>query len=343
MTLLPRFVRRRLSISRPRVWKGRGFRPALEPVEGRLLLSTMVANINGVSGVSGGSVWHYQDGSPWFHTGNMNVASVVDSRDQYGREELFARLNDGSIWSYTYATNTWANTYAHLDMMIANANGITGTANGHVYHYQNNGGWFDTQGSSMAALVASHNPSGQEELFARSADGSIWSFTYATNTWKNTGGRLDAIIANANGISGTASGYVWHYQDNGGWTYTQGWGVAALVDSANPFGREELFAQAYDGTIWSYTFATGAWKNTTGHLDTLTANVNGISGTINGYVWHYQDDRGWSYLQRTGIATLVDSRNAAGQEEMFAQDPVGLIWSYTFATGAWKNTTGHLD
>ena len=321
----------------------RAYRPAVDAVEGRCLLSTMVANINGVSGVSGSSVWHYQDGYPWFATGGANVASVVDSRDQYGREELFARLNDGSIWSFTYATATWANTGGHLDSMIANVNGITGLAGGHVYHYQNNGGWFSTGGSQIASIVDSHSPTGQEELFARGTDGSIWSYTYATNTWKITGGHLDTMVANANGISGTSSGYVYHYQDNGGWTYLNGSQVASLVDSHDPYGREELFARAVDGTIWTYTFALNSWHDTGGNLDTMVANIDGISGTSNGSVYHYQNDKGWSYLNGFGVATLVDSRNPTGQEELFAQDPDGLIWSYTFATNTWHNTGGHLD
>lgn len=323
----------------------RRIRPTLEVMEGRALLSTMVANFNGFTGTSGGSIWHYQDNGGWTGPGGIGVASVIDSRDQYGGDELFARLQDNSIWSYTFASGLWRNTGGHADNMTEAANGIHVVSGGALWHYQDNGGWVSYGGAGISSVVESHNRAGQEEVFALNTDATVWDYTPLTGLWRNTGGQLQSLVTSTDGILGLAQGSLWHYQDDGGWNFGGGVGLDSIVDTHNRSGQEEVFARRPDGEIWNYTFATGQWRNTGGRLDNMSANADGISGTnfgTLGYLWHYQDDGGWSNTGGVQVAQVVDTYNPSGQEELFARFNDSTIRSYSFATHTWSGTLGAL-
>ena len=329
-------------VSNPR--RRRDVVPTVEGMEGRALLAPMIANLNGITGTRSGNVWHYQDNGGWYNYNRGNAVQLVDSRDPSGREELFARFSDNSIWTFNYSTAKWSNTGGHLDSMIANVNGVTGTSGGTVLHYQDNGGWINLNQGKIASLVDSFDPKGHEELFARGNDNSIWSYSYLSGKWYNTGRKLDSMIANANGITGTTGGNVWHYQDNGGWSNLNRGSVTALVDSHDPSGREELFAQQTDSSIWTFIYATAQWHSTGGHLDTMIANLNGITGTTSGKAWHYQDNGGWFNLNNSGTVTrMVDSFDAGSHEELFVVLSDGSVWSFAYSTGKWKSVGGPLD
>jgi len=154
--------------------------------------------------------------------------------------------------------------------MVGAVDGINALAGGHLWHYQDDGAWSDVGGIAIESIVDTRNQYGQDVVYTRLGDASIWSYTFVTGQWKNTGGRLDNMIANANGISGTNSGnlgYLWHYQENGGWLNTGGIQVASVVDTYNQYGQEEMFARLNDHSIRAFSFATNSWYSAQGALD----------------------------------------------------------------------------
>jgi hypothetical protein len=324
----------------------RDARPILESLEGRALLTPLIANANGVTGTIGNALWHYQDNGGWYNLhAPGTVASMVDSHDPFGREELFVRLTTGEVWDFVYATGQWHDTGKHLDMMVANANGVTGTLNGVLYHYQDNGGWyFPKAPGTVLSMVDSHDPYGREELFADVWNGlsiSTWAYVYSTGQWHNTGGDLSGMIANANGVTGTIGNTLWHYQDNGGWYNLHAPGtVASMVDSHDPFGREELFVRLTTGEVWDFVYATGQWHDTGRALNTMSADSDGVTGLWNGDIWHYQDNSGWSFIatpQYQAVYVVV-SHDPYGREELFVPMWDTSLWDYVPATGQWHNT-----
>jgi hypothetical protein len=334
---------RRPNLGEFKTRRARVTRPNLENLEGRALLTSLIANSNGVTEAIGNLLVHYQDNGAW---SNLNapgtVASMVDSHNQYGQEELFVRLTSGEIWDYVYATNKWYDTGEHLDLMVANANGVTGTYSGVLTHYQDNGTWINMHTPGIVtAFVDSHSPSGQEELFANVLSGatvSTYTYIYATGKWNNTGLLISNLVANANGVTGTIGSAIVHYQDNGNRLYNLAAPFSAsdvqMVDSHDPQGREELFVRANTGAVWDFVYATGHWHEANVQLSNLTANVDGVMGTSGGTLLHYQDIAGPSSLGINGVAAVVDSRAPNGREEVFVISTTGSLWEQS---NGWHN------
>ena len=232
---------------------------------------------------------------------------------------------DGAVWYYGAGLPAGTNTSQPLWMRLGMLGGVV-------------------------SLVASKDLSGHQELFAARADASVWVFDYWTNMWTDTGGSLvpGSMVADSNGISGIAGGgTVFHYTSESGWTEAGSLADAtSLVTSQNLSGQEELFAQRSDGTVWVYRWLTGLWANTGGVLNagSMVADSNGISGTNGpGYVFHYFDEYGWLRVGALGnVASLVDSINASGQEELFAELADNSVWVFNFATSGWSNTGGSI-
>jgi hypothetical protein len=339
------FARR--AIKRPATARrARVTRPTLENLEGRALLTSLIANSNGVTEATGSLLVHYQDnGNKWYNLDAPGtVTSMVDSHNQYGQEELFVRLTSGEIWDYVYATGKWHDTGRHLDLMVANSNGVTGTFAGVLSHYQDNGGWYNPHAPGIVIdFVDSHDPSGREELFANVLSGakvSTYTYIYATGEWSNTGLLFNNLVANANGVTGTIGSAVVHYQDNGKRLYNldadfSASTVVGMVDSHDPYGREELFVLANTGAVWDYVYATGQWHEANVKLSNLTASVDGVMGTSGGTLLHYQDIGGGSSLGINGVATVVDSHAPNGSEEVFVLSATGSLWERS--SSGWKN------
>lgn len=309
-------------------------------MEGRQVLSTMVPGTNGVTGVLNGSVWHYQQNGGWFGVGGGNVAQVIESHNPAGQNELFARLNDGSIWTFTYANGRWANTGGHLDQMYQTVVGIAGTINGALYHYQDNTGWVSTGLYNVQSVVDGRNRLGQEVLYARLADNSVWADNLATGAVGSTGLCMTSLTANYNGTYGIGlDGALWRYTDVYGWGRAGGGNIAQVVESRDSAGRESMFIRSHDGSIWTYATDTGVWANTGGYLNQIsTANDFGISGTINGLLYHYQNNVGWFYTGLSGVDTAVDTHNYLGQEMMVARKTDGTIAIQNAANGVFQPT-----
>ena len=318
-------------------------RPVLEDMETRNLLSSVVSNFDGVTVTSGHSLWHYQDGSGFSSLGGSNISTVVESHNAAGGEEMFARHVDGSIWSYTSATNVWVNTGGHLDTMIYTRDGIAGTLNGQVYHYQDNGGWYLLGSSNAASVVDSQNQYKEEEIFARSNSGQITAYTFSTGQWAVTNGYLETMVADTEGISGLIGGSLWHYQDHGGWNGTGGVNIVSIASTFNPQGQEELFIRNTQNHVWAYTPSTNSWFDTGASLETMTSTVGGIAGTINGHLWRYVDGAGWMNTGGTNVGFVLDGKNNYGGEVLFATLNDFSVWEYTVATNMWVATNGYVN
>ena len=192
MSLFPQLHSRRDRSSRARAT--REAKPNLENLEGRALLAPLIANANGVTGTIGSVLWHYQDNGGWY---NLNapgpatsITSMVDSRDPYGREELFVRLNTGEVWDFVCATGQWRDTHGQFDTIVANTFGVTGMRYGLVSTYQDNSVWSLVPGQTYQLLyvVASHDPFGNDEIFTPRWDTSLWDYVLGTHgPWHNTG------------------------------------------------------------------------------------------------------------------------------------------------------------
>ncbi len=243
---------------------------------GYLDRGTMIADSDGVIGIaSGGTVFQYAKGLGWTQDGTLgNVASLVVSKDLSDQPELFGQLADGSVWLYHWDTGAWQATGGVLDpgTMVADSNGISGVAGGGtVYHYYYEYGWVRVGSLTGAgSLVSSWNLSGQEELFADMADGSVWIFDFATLAWTDTGGDFTAgtMIADSNGVSAIAGGTVYHFADGYGWipipsTET----FVSVIDARDSSGDEVFFAQTSDGTLYEFSFSNAVgWTDDYGRL-----------------------------------------------------------------------------
>lgn len=92
------FTRNRSSRPDEKARRPRHTRPVVEGLEGRALVAPLVASANGVTATIGGGHRHYQDKGGWYNLRAPGiVTSMVDSRDPYGREGLFVRLNTGRV------------------------------------------------------------------------------------------------------------------------------------------------------------------------------------------------------------------------------------------------------
>ena len=64
-----------------------------------------------------------------------------------------------------------------------------------------------------------------------------------------------------NGIYGIdAGGFLWHFQDNGGWTDTGGRRVAQVAVTHGPSGNKETFALTTDHEVWE--LVGNGWRKT---------------------------------------------------------------------------------
>jgi len=334
--------RRIPSSRRSEARRARNSRPTLETMEGRQLLSTMAASYDGISGTSGGTLWHYQQDGGWVSPGGFGIAQLANSKDQFGSDEVFARLTDNSIWRYNFATTQWKNTGgSSADMSVA-SNGINAVSDGGLWHYQDNGGWTKLGGLSVASIIDSKNPYHREEVFVRLGDSAVWSYTMASGQWRDTGGHVDTMVGAIDGINALAAGSLWHYQDDQGWTNSGGKGLVTLVDSRNQSVQDEVFALAGDKSVWSYTQATNQWVTTGGHLDSMIATTNGIAGITGGYLWRYQDDGGWNWTGGHEVVEVVNAVNQYDEEQLFTRSADSSIRTYSFDTNSWTTTNGYL-
>jgi beta-glucosidase len=314
---------------------------------------SLTASAGGLAGVSfDGYIWHYDANglvdasrgqSPWQRVGSLDsFVAVVTSTNHLGQSELFAERADGSVWVYDYASSLWSNTGGYLvnGSMIADGNGIIGLGvGGIVFQYAEGYGWsrVGTLGDA-ASLVLSSNLIGQTELFAQTADGSVWDYHWSTGTWADTGGGLAAgtMVADSNGISGVAGGgTVFHYFDEGGWVQVGPLsGSVALVLSWGPTGHEELFAQLSDLSVWAFDFAVGIWKSTGGKINagSLGAISTGVVGIAGGTVFRYVDGSGWLPMQSAqSFVSVIDGRDASGNEVLFARTSDGTLYQFSLA------------
>ncbi len=231
----------------------------------------MIADSNGIIGIAlGGAIFQYAEGLGWAQVGGLGDAvSLVTSKDLSARSELFAQLTDGSIWVYHWDTGTWASTGGSLvaGTMIANSYGISGVASGGaVSQYYDESGWVHIGPlTGVTSLL-----SGQGELFAETADGSIWDFSYATGQWTDFGGDFTpgTLIANRIGVTGIVGGTVYHYTDASGWVAIPSvQSFVSVTDAVNSHGGDDLFARTSDGTLYEFSFgAPNGWTDEYGRF-----------------------------------------------------------------------------
>ena len=225
--------------------------------------------------------------------------------------------------------------------MVASANGVFGTNAGVLYHYQNNGGWSYTGAYTVSQTVVSHDPSGFQELFVINTAGQVWANDGAG--WFFTSGLLNpgTMVASANGVFGTNAGVLYHYQNNGGWSYTGAYAVSQTVVSHDPSGFQELFVINTAGQVWANDGA--GWFFTSGLLNpgTMVASANGVFGTNAGVLYHYQNNGGWSYTGAYAVSQTVVSHDPSGFQELFVINTAGQVWANDGA--GWFFTSGLLN
>jgi Peptidase family M23/Putative Ig domain len=269
---------------------------------------------------SDGSVWHdyfIPGSSSWSGWGSLGGASGVTLRsdvsvgyNQSGSEELFARASDGSVWHdyFIPGTSSWSGWGS-----LGGASGVTlrsdvsvgynqsgseelfaRASDGSVWHdyfipgSSSWSGWYSLGAPSSATLVSNvsvgYNSSGEEELFARASDGSVWHdyFIPGSSSWSGwgtlgsaAGATLQSDVSvgyNASGneelFARASDGSVWHDYFIPGSSSWSGWGSLGSAAGAtlqsnvsigyNQSGSEELFARASDGSVWHDYFIPGS-------------------------------------------------------------------------------------
>jgi hypothetical protein len=253
-------------------WSGWG---SLEGATGATLQSDVSVGYN-TSGseeqftrASDGSVWHdffILGSSSWSGWGSLGGASAATLQSDVsvgynagGSEELFARTSDGTV--------------SH-DFFIAGSSSWSG--------------WGSLGGAAGVTLQSNvavgYNASGNEELFARASDGSVWHdyFIPGSSSWSGwgtlgapTGATLQSDVSvgyNAGGseelFARASDGSIWHDYFIPGTSSWSGWGslggasgVTLRSDVSvgyNQSGSEELFARASDGSVWHDYFIPGS-------------------------------------------------------------------------------------
>jgi hypothetical protein len=192
------------------------------------------------------------------HEGHSQSATLVVKVDA-PHQELFALASDVSVWHdyFIPGSSSWS-------------------------------GWGSLGVPSSATLVSNvsvgYNSSGEEELFARASDGSVWHdyFIPGTSSWSGWGSlggasgitlRSDVSVGyNQSGseelFARASDGSVWHDYFIPGSSSWSGWGSLGSAAGEtlqsnvsigyNQSGSEELFARASDGSVWHDYFIPGS-------------------------------------------------------------------------------------
>jgi hypothetical protein len=154
---------------------------------GALVVGSMVADpVNGVTGVAGGgSVWHFRNGHGWSSDGGAGVVALVDTFSGFGYE-IFAQVFNGVV--YKLVNGVWVSTGGALygGTMTASGSGIIGIAGGgSVWHYQDAGGW---SGFGGAVFVSDAGVQGQNEFYAQTSNGELYSTAPGQGFWHVSNG-----------------------------------------------------------------------------------------------------------------------------------------------------------
>jgi hypothetical protein len=184
-------------------------------------------------------------------------------------------------------------------------------------------------------VVATHDASFHQELFARCSNGSVWYYdlTYGTS-WQPTPGSVDTIVAAQVGIAATASGDVYLYQDNTGWIDTHAGGVVQVVVSPGTYPyEEELYARCSNGAVYeSITinvyepFENSYWYFAGEYASSIVAMNDGVVAVSGGDVFYHAYGDGWLDTHAGSVAQVVVTTDASGEKELFAQCTNGSVY-----------------
>ena len=280
------------------------------------------------------------DGKMFTSLGGSGIVFEVVTHAVNGQEEPFARVGNGAIFEYNFAAGNFLFTGGYLDQIIPADGGIVGIAGGYLFSYRDGAGYtYLGGGGSVLSAVETHNSSGQEEVFARLSNGTISEYNFATQQFTSTGGTLNSLVADDTGITGSVNGYLFHYQDGGGYSYTGGSGIGSFVVSHNYQGQDVVFTRlASSNAISYYNYATSQWTNTGGYLNQMVATSVGITGTAQNYLFTYSFT-GYYFTGGTNVFAFVVSHDPIGREELFIIGTNGTFLDYVISTHEW-NTTG---
>jgi hypothetical protein len=233
-----------------------------------------------------------------------------------------------------------------LTTIVADSSGILGTHQGNLYQYSDASGYTPLGIGQVAQVVDSHNPAGQEEIFALKTTGAVFSYSLTTKTWTFTGGYLQSMVADVDGIAGLdASGNLYLYRD-GGWNLTDGRNVVSVVNSVSGTNQDELFAENASGNIYEYVPALSRTHyarftaQPAGKITGLVPFRNGVAGINGGLVDAYSDGSGWTQLPFSAVVSLEGSLTLQGVSELFALNSGSEVYSYNGTTGKVAQVSG---
>ncbi|HEY3606663.1 MAG TPA: hypothetical protein VGL06_04145 [Pseudonocardiaceae bacterium] len=183
------------------------------------------------------------DGTQWTDLGRQILGQPAAYGSAGGVIDVFVRGNDNHAYRRTFNGTSW-------------------------------GGWTGLGGTLTDAPTAAYNSPTSWSLFARGADGQVWS-RGPNSCWTSIGapnnlpiyGRPSAVT-DANGTYvavRTSDDQVWWRTADTTGTWSA-WSALGGVISGSPTllateGRVYLFARAGDYTLWQRNFVSGAWGN----------------------------------------------------------------------------------
>ena len=279
----------------------------------------------------------------WTDTGGLTVTQAVASHDAAGHQELFARITNAEVWAKDN-NGGWFDTHGSVNSFVATDHGIAAIANGDVWTYQSNTGWRDTHTANVVQIVATHNPRGGAEVFARLKNGTVlFNDIDDGSGWLVTSGAVDTIVAAQDGIVALASGRVYIKQDNTGWVDTGANYVVQVVVAPGVWSYTEiLYARLSDGSVWesgminTYQVSNTTWLNTGKYADSIVGIQNGVAALAGGDVFvHSFGDYssagdGWFDTHAGQVIDVVVSQDSKGEQELFVQTTNGAVYVNIF-------------
>jgi hypothetical protein len=268
-----------------------------------------------------GEMWVHNDQTGWQDShGAVNTITV--GTDAAGRDEVWALVSNGTVWSY--AQGVWTNTNGRLASIQAGHGEVFGlTAAGELWVYNDQTGWLDSQGAVNTISVGT-DAAGRDEVWALDSNGTVWS--YDQNVWNNTNGKLASIQAGHGEVFGlTAAGELWVYNDQTGWLDSQGLVVAFSV-GMDAAGRDEVYVLDGNSTLWTYD--QNVWTNTQVTLASIQAGHGEVFGLMaTGTMGVYLDQSGLT--NTTGLAKSISiGTDASGVDEVFLLAADGSLQVY---------------
>jgi hypothetical protein len=307
----------RACVARPRY--SRSFRASLEPVEDRLLMTSITAvswNSGGVEhaevftlGVDN-TVWADKDSAGLVPLGGY-LESISAGLDAAGNPEVYGIGGNNAVWVNHVDGRGWSSLGGNVTAISASSdNTVYAIAPNNLVYVDFGLGWY-SQGGYSTQISASTTGSGLPEVFAIGSSNSVYVDVLGQSGWTDLGGSYSSLSASTNGAIFAIGANNTVSADTGSGFYYLGGYLKQIAAGTDQYGRTEVYGIGGDNAIWVNHLNGSGWSSQGGSVVEIAATSYNIAFARGGDVSDIFGDTG-GVLYSEGVMPLTEPQSTVG-------------------------------